>query len=55
MARKRKKRPLRVAKEVRRRARLGIGLPPPERVIREKRFGPPKHKKQLIDDEPDQA
>lgn len=51
MARKRKKQRLRVAKEARRRARQGIGLPPPERVIIEKRFKPPKHKKQLIEDD----
>jgi hypothetical protein len=52
MARKRKKKPrLRVGKEVRRRARQGIGLPPPERVIIEKQFKLPKHKKQLLDDE----
>lgn len=50
---KRKKKRLRVAKEARRRARLGIGLPPPERVIIEKRFKPPKHKKQIIDGELD--
>jgi hypothetical protein len=51
MARKRKKKRLRVAKEARRRARQGIGLPPPERVIIERRFKPPKHKRQLIEDE----
>jgi hypothetical protein len=52
MARKRKNKPrLRVEKEARRRARQGIGPPPPERVIIEKRFKPPKHKKQLIEDE----
>lgn len=39
---------LKVSKEARRRARLGIGLPPPERVIVEKRFKPPKHKKPLL-------
>jgi hypothetical protein len=50
MARKRKKQQLRVAKEARRRARQSVGLPPPERVIIEKRFKPPKHKKQLIED-----
>lgn len=54
MARKsqRKKRPrLRVHKEARRRARLGVGLPPPERVIVDKRLKPPKHKKPLAEDE----
>jgi hypothetical protein len=44
MARKKKPR-LKVSTEARRRARLGIGLPPPERVIIEKRNKPPKHKK----------
>jgi hypothetical protein len=44
----RKKKPkLRVAKEARRRARSGIGLPPPEKVIVEKRYKPLKHKKNL--------
>lgn len=55
MARQRKKKRLRVAKEVRRRARQGVGLPPPERVIIEKRFKPPKHKKQLIEEDLEQA
>jgi hypothetical protein len=50
MARKRKKPQLRVAKEARRRARQGVGLAPPQRVIVEKRFKPPKHKKQLNED-----
>ena len=41
----RKKSKFKVAKEAKRRARLGVGLPPPERVIIEKRHKPPKHKK----------
>lgn len=41
----RKKQKLRVAKEARRRARLGIGLPPAERIIPDKRRKPPKHKR----------
>lgn len=41
----RKKQKLRVAKEARRRARLGIGLPPAERIIPDKRKKPPKHKR----------
>ncbi|HEX5424432.1 MAG TPA: hypothetical protein VFW94_12865 [Candidatus Acidoferrales bacterium] len=45
---KRKKKRIRVAKEAKRRARLGIGLPPPERVIVDKRLKPPKHKKPLL-------
>jgi hypothetical protein len=46
---KRKKPRLRVGKEARRRARLGIGLPPPERTIPDKRekAGSKKHKKTL--------
>jgi hypothetical protein len=44
---RRKKSKFKVTKEARRRARLGIGLPPPERVIVEKRHKPPKHKKPL--------
>jgi hypothetical protein len=46
MARRKKLR-LKIPKEARRRARLGIGLPPPERIIVEKRRKPPKHKKSL--------
>lgn len=50
-----RKKKLRVAKEVRRRARLGVGLPPPERVIVEKRFKPLKHKKALVEEDADQV
>jgi hypothetical protein len=46
VARKKKPR-FRAAKEARRRARLGIGMPPPERTIIDKRLKPPKHKKAL--------
>jgi hypothetical protein len=46
MPRRRKSR-FKIPKEARRRARLGLGLPPPERVIIEKRHKPPKHKKAL--------
>ena len=49
--RQRKKKRIRVEKEARRRARQGIGLPPPERVIIDKRLKPPKHKKTLTEDE----
>ena len=42
---KKKKPRLRVGKEARRRARLGIGLPPPERTIPNKREKSEKHKK----------
>jgi len=48
MAKKKKDR-LRVHKEARRLARLGIGAPPSERVIPDKRKKPPKHKKRLAD------
>jgi len=46
MARRKKPR-LKIPKEARRRARTIIGLPPPERIIVEKRDKPPKHKKTL--------
>jgi hypothetical protein len=44
MARKKKLR-LRIHKEARRRARLGVGLPPAEKILPNKREKPPKHKK----------
>ncbi|MGH9692328.1 MAG: hypothetical protein ACRD4C_14825 [Candidatus Acidiferrales bacterium] len=47
--RSKKKPRLRVGKEARRRARLGIGMPPPERTIPNKRDKPTKHKKPLLD------
>ena len=46
---RRKKPQLKIPKEARRRARLGIGMPPPGRIIIEKRDKPPKHKKTLSD------
>jgi hypothetical protein len=46
---KKKKDRLRVGKEARRRARVGIGLPPPERTIPNKREKTAKHKKTLGD------
>jgi hypothetical protein len=48
MAKKKKDR-LRVHKEARRLARMGVGMPPSERVILDKRLKPPKHKKKLVD------
>jgi len=45
----RKKGRLKIAKEARRRARLGIGLPPAERTIPNKRDKLPKHRKTLGD------
>jgi hypothetical protein len=47
MSSKKKPRRLRASKEARRLARLGIGLPPAERTIPDKRRKPPKHKKLL--------
>ena len=46
---KKKKPRWKVTKEARRRARLGVGMPPPERVIVNKRQKPPKHKKSVAD------
>jgi len=44
MARK-KKSHVRIHKEARRRARLGVGMAPPEKILPNKREKPPKHKK----------
>jgi hypothetical protein len=49
MAKQKKKDRLRVGKEARRRARLGIGLPPAERTIPDKKDKAPKHKRTLGD------
>jgi hypothetical protein len=49
MPSKRKKPKFKVGTEARRRARLGIGLPPPERTIVEKRLKKPKHKENWKD------
>jgi hypothetical protein len=38
---------IRVHKEARRLARLGLGMPPAERTIPDKRRKPAKHKKKL--------
>jgi ribosomal protein L44E len=46
--RSRKKPRLRVEKEARRRARLGIGMPPAARVIPDKREKPVKRKKRIL-------
>jgi len=46
---KRKKPQLKPAKEARRRARLGIGLPPPEKTIPSQREKTEKHKRTLGD------
>jgi len=45
--RKKREPRLRVEKEARRRARLGIGMPPAARVIPDKREKPAKHKKRI--------
>lgn len=47
---KKKQQRSRVVKEVKFRARLGIGSPPAARTIPDKRLKPPKHKKKLIED-----
>lgn len=47
MPSKRKKTKFKVGREARRRARLGIGMPPAERTIPDKREKPPRHKKPL--------
>jgi len=44
-----KKPRLKVGKEARRRARLGVGQPPAERVIPNKRAKPAKHKETFTD------
>ena len=44
---KRKRDRLKVHKEARRLARLGLGMPPTERTIPDKRDKPPKHKKKI--------
>jgi hypothetical protein len=49
MAKRKKKDRLRVGKEARRRARTGIGLPPPARLIPDKKDKPAKHKTTLGD------
>jgi len=46
---RKKKTGIRIEKEARRRARAGIGMPPVERLIPDKRRKAPKHKKSLQD------
>lgn len=54
MAKKKKRDRLRVHKEARRLARLGLGMPPTERTIPDKRRKPAKHKKKItVDDSSD--
>ena len=47
MPSKKRKPKFKVGAEARRRARLGIGMPPPERAIVEKRMKKSKHKETL--------
>ena len=46
---KKKKSKWKIPTEARRRARLGAGMPPPERTIPNKRDKSPKYKKPLLD------
>ncbi len=46
---RKKKTGIRIEKEARRRARQGIGMPPTERLIPDKRRKPPKYKKPVVD------
>lgn len=48
MARKRKLKPFRAAKEVKRRARLIVGATPPVRREESPKLKPPKHKKREL-------
>ena len=51
MAKRRKPKPFSATKEVKRRARLTVGTPPPEQVQPEETRKPPKHKKKEIEQE----
>jgi hypothetical protein len=44
---KKKRDYIKVHKEARRLARLGLGMPPSERTIPDKRRKPPKHRKKI--------
>jgi hypothetical protein len=46
---RKKKTGIKIEKEARRRARAGIGMPPAQRLIPDKRRKSPKHKKALLD------
>jgi hypothetical protein len=46
---RKKKTGIKIEKEARRRARAGIGMPPTQRLIPDKRRKAPKHKKSLQD------
>ncbi|MHB8656289.1 MAG: hypothetical protein ACYDA9_20725 [Terriglobia bacterium] len=51
MAGRRKPKPFRAAKEVKRRARLLFGAPPPVRREESPKLKPPKHQKRELDRE----
>ena len=51
MASKRKLKPFRAAKEVKRRARLLVGAPPPVRREESPKLRPPKHQKRELEKE----
>ena len=51
MAKRKPRKKLSVGKEARRRAREMAGVPPPGRVIPDKRRKPPKDKKKLLEEE----
>jgi hypothetical protein len=53
MAKKKKRDRLRVHKEARRLARLGVGMPPVGRTIPDKRRKAVKHKKRILDGDAD--
>jgi hypothetical protein len=46
---RKKKRKINIARETRGRARAGIGMPPAERLIPDKRLKPAKHKKKSLE------
>jgi hypothetical protein len=51
MAKSRKPKPFRAAKEVKRLARLRVGAPPAEQVAPDRKRKPAKHKKKELDSE----
>ena len=51
MAKSRKAKPFRAAKEVKRLARLRVGAPPPEQVTPAEKHKRPKHKKKEMESE----
>jgi hypothetical protein len=51
MAKRRKPKPFSAAKEVKRRARLAVGTPPPSQVQPDAKRKPPKHKKKEFEQE----